>query len=382
MTSHNVLLSWRHVLCASLLVLIFAPTAAGAQGTTPPTQGVAPTGTPGKIWTNEDITSTHGAVPTTGRSASQSSANKQDFTSESRGATFVNPKPGQLVNPGETLHIDLAINSGVALLRGAAIMSPMGMASEVRETPPYSFTFVIPVKDRDVSGGASLIGSQPLYALGPVAGRGNDIDLAATTIDVEESDLPVSMTAAGATISRYSSGLSFFQLGDDEWIRIYARFPNGHELDVTRSTYLELSSSDANVVRVASEGAVISVATGNASVIATYTLAGLQKRLSIPVSVKGMPGPLIASPATVDFGDVPVSSTSPPRQVTITNNGSTAVKIYAVYHSTGPENCSNRVLGPGGSCTLTVTLSPGRLGPIHSTILIDSVPVTLLGNGI
>jgi hypothetical protein len=143
-----------------------------------------------------------------------------------------------------------------------------------------------------------------------------------------------------------------------------------------------LSSSDANVVRVASEGAVISVATGNASVIATYTLAGLQKRLSIPASVKGMPGPLIASPATVDFGDVPVSSASPPRQVTITNNGSTAVKIYAVYYSTGPENCSNRVLGPGGSCTLTVTLSPGRLGPIHSTILIDSVPVTLLGNGI
>jgi hypothetical protein len=191
MRSHNVLWSWRHVLCASLLVLISAPTPAGAQGITPPTQGVAPTGTPGKIWTNEDLTSTHGAVPTTGRSASQSSANKQDLTSESRGATFVNPKPGQFVNPGETLHIDLAIDSGVALLRGAAIMSPMGMASEIRETPPYSFTFMIPVKDRDVSGGVSLIGSQPWYALGPVAGRGHDLDLAATTIEVEESDLPV-----------------------------------------------------------------------------------------------------------------------------------------------------------------------------------------------
>lgn len=90
---------------------------------------------------------------------------------------------------------------------------------------------------------------------------------------------------------------------------------------------------------------------------------------------------MTASPATVDFGDVPVGTISPPREVAVTNNSSSSVKIYTVQYTAGPENCSNRVLAPGESCSLTVTLSPGRPGPVHTTVYIDSLTVVLLGNG-
>jgi hypothetical protein len=203
-----------------------------------------------------------------------------------------------------------------------------------------------------------------------------------TTIDVEELDLPLSLTAAGGMMPNNGSALTFLKAGDDEQISIYARFPDGQELNVTQSSYLELTSSDVSVVRIADEGTVVSVGAGNASIVASYTLQGQEKRLSIPVLVSGERGFLTASPATVDFGDIPVGTTTPPRQVTITNNSSGDVKIYGVNYTTGPENCSNRVLAPGGSCSLTVTMSLNSIGPAHVTVLVDSLSIVLLGNGI
>jgi hypothetical protein len=183
------------------------------------------------------------------------------------------------------------------------------------------------------------------------------------------------------TRSSNGSALTFLKAGDDQRIAIYARFPNSQELDVTRSSYLELSSSDVSVVRIADEGTVVSVGAGNASIIASYKLDDQEKRLSVAVSVRGERRFLTASPATVDFGDIPVGTTAPPRQITITNNSSTDVKIYSARTSE-PENCSNRVLAPGGSCSLTVTMYVNRIGPAHVTIFVDSLSIVLLGNGI
>lgn len=365
---------------ALLLVLVCVPLTAGAQNTAPPTQVPAPADTPKKVWTNENMRSIRGDVPLAGSSGSRASANEHRFDSTSNGGTFVNPKPGQVVNPGETLHVDVAIDSGITLLRGAGIMGPASAFSEIREAPPYSFTLKIP--DKDSGGSGPLIGLRTLYAIGAVAGRKNELDLATTTIDVEEPELPVSMFATGNMMGNHNSGVDFFEAGYEEWIRIYGRFPNGHELDVTQSEYFQLATSEPNVVRVAEEGSVISIGAGDASIIATYTLNGQQEQLFIPVSVKLGYQALVALPATVDFGDIPVGTTSPSRQVTITNHSSNEAKIYTVNYFMGPENCSNRVLAPGQSCTLTVSLSLNSRGLAHQTILIDSLPVTLLGNGI
>jgi hypothetical protein len=44
----------------------------------------------------------------------------------SNGASFVNPKEGQIVHPGETIHIDLVVDAGLIPLKGVGIVSPMG----------------------------------------------------------------------------------------------------------------------------------------------------------------------------------------------------------------------------------------------------------------
>jgi len=198
-----------------------------------------------KVWTNENISSVRGNIFVAGRPPSASDRSSRSPASTSNGATFINPKEAQIVHPGETIHIDLAVDSGITPVKAVGIVSPMGISHEDREGPPYSFTFTIP--DEDLRGSSHrLIGFQVLTLFGTVVGR-KDYDLATTTVDVEENDLPLSFFAAGGTISQWDpvpNHLSFFEPGVDEQINIYAKFPNGHELDVTESTCLSFSSEN------------------------------------------------------------------------------------------------------------------------------------------
>jgi hypothetical protein len=203
----------------------------------------------------------------------------------SNGATFINPKEGQIVRPGETFNIDLNVDSGVTPVKALAIVSPMGFSNETRERPPYSFSFTVP--DTNLTGSTQrLIGFQQLTLFGTVVGR-KDYDLATTTVDVEETDLPLSFFAVGGTISRQdrSNHLSFFKLGVDQQIDIYARFSNGHELDVTESTYVSLSSENSEVATVADDGTIASVGSGETRIVVTYSLETERKLFYIPVIV-------------------------------------------------------------------------------------------------
>jgi len=118
MSSQNIVFTRTGVLRTWLLVLLCVPIPARAQNTPPPKVSVA-IDTVKKIWTNENIAPTHGDVRSVGSGVSQASASGHKFESTSNGASFVNPKPGQLVYPGETLHVDVAIDSGITLLWGA-----------------------------------------------------------------------------------------------------------------------------------------------------------------------------------------------------------------------------------------------------------------------
>lgn len=336
----------RYVRCASLLALLCAPARMGAQGVPPDRIREA----------------------------------EPKFNSSSSGATFVYPTPGQVVHPGEVLHIDLAISPGVTLAKGAVgIISPMGFSNEIGEGPAYySFTFSVP--NGDVPGmGGPLIGPQPLYASGAVTGRNEVLDLADTTIDIEEPDLPVSLYYTGMGFAPGAT-LNFFFPGSDEHVHIFAEFPDGQNLDVSNSTYLHLSSSNPAILRVADDNWVVSVSPGVAALIATYTLGDQERQLVIPVSV-GNERALAIDPPVVDFGDIPVGTTSPTREVTLTNTSSSDVQIHDVRYNGGPQNCTNAALPPRGSCSLTVALHAYARGPIHLTILIDSWSVVLLGNG-
>jgi hypothetical protein len=379
--------TFRYARFASVLALLCVVPVIYAQDSSPSAQTRPPEDASKKIGTNENIRSVRSGVPPAGEPGSDtSSSNDREFESSSNGATFINPKPGQVVHPGETFPVDLAIDPGVTLIGAAGIMSPIGFSDQAREAPPYSFTFTVPEKDSN-GGTERLLGRHALFAMGDVAGRkknSNEVpDLATTTIDVEEPGLPLSLVATQGGSVYGPFQIRFPAPGRDDFFAIYAKFSDGQELDVTHSSYLQLTSGDPGIVRVFDQDRAVSIASGNARIMATYTVGGQQKRLSIPVSVGQANSVLTASPTSIDFGDIPVGTTSPSRQVTVTNNSSNAVKIYGVSHAAGPENCSNTTLAPGASCTLTVSFYTNTRGPSYSTILIDNGPsIALIGNGI
>jgi hypothetical protein len=338
-----------------------------------------------KVWTNENIPSV-GAGSVAGGSAPSSCS----LVSNSNGATFINPKEGQLVRPGEILHIDLVVDSSITPNKALGIFSTMGFSHEAREGPPYSFTFTIPDKDLSDASSHRLIGLQQLTLVGAVVGR-KDFDLATTTVDVEESDLPVSFSAAGDTISqrdRIANHVSFIRAGSDQRLEIYAKFPNGHELDVTESTYLSLSSENPAVAVVGEIGTVTSVGPGETRIIASYSLGTQHRLFYIPVTVEASSDGLIASPATFNFGDVRSNTSSDPLQITVTNQTKGEIQISKLERAdyVSSENCSDTTLAPGGSCTITVIFAPIGPGPVHINIFIPNsqtgiLSLSLFGKG-
>lgn len=311
------------------------------------------------------------------------------FPATANGARFISPREGQIVYPGETIPIKLTVDSGIKPVKGVGIVSPMGDSNEIREGPPYSFTFKIP--DKDLSGSSNrLIGFQDLTLFGTIVGRGNDFDLATTTVDVEEPDLPVSLSVV---LSHSPGGLDFYGLGNDDHISIYGRFSDGHEFDVTESTYLSVSSENPAVAFVDDEGTVTSVGAGQTNIKVTYAIGKQRKQILFPVTVRVVASSqrIDVSPAFFNFGEIPSNTASKPLQITITNHTHEKIHMFKLEPMggflVGPENCSETDLPASGSCTITVTFEPIRAGPVHSNIFVPNsrdgiLSISLFGKGI
>ena len=112
------------------------------------------------------------------------------------------------------------------------------------------------------------------------------MNLATTTIDVEEPDLPVWLRIVGP-LQPMPNRLIFLSLGEDSRIEIDAEFPDGHKFDVTDSTYLSVSSENPAIASVANNETVVSVAAGHTHIIITYTIGRQQKQILFPVHVTG-----------------------------------------------------------------------------------------------
>ncbi|HEV2425510.1 MAG TPA: choice-of-anchor D domain-containing protein [Terriglobia bacterium] len=74
------------------------------------------------------------------------------------------------------------------------------------------------------------------------------------------------------------------------------------------------------------------------------------------------------TPASLNFGNQPVHTTSPPKKVTISNKGGTAVSITAISISGSDPgdfaetNTCKSSLGSGATCTVSVSFTPARQG--------------------
>jgi archaellum component FlaF (FlaF/FlaG flagellin family) len=312
-------------------------------------------------------------------------------TATSNGARFINPKQDQIFHPGDTVSISFDLDPKIEkLVKAIAIISSMG-DFQFREARPYSFTIAVPGKE--LRGGSnSLIGFQELHLSGVLVGQEkNTDDLATTTIDVEEPDQPVSLEVVGP-LQPIHNRLAFVGLGEDTRIAIYARFPDGHESEVTNSTYLSISSENPAIAFVVDNETVVSVEPGQTRIIVTYTIGHQQKQILVPVTVENWSPGVDVSPAFFNFGDVRSNTVSKPLQVTVTNHTQENVHIYKLDprpggFSVGPENCSDTILPASGSCTITVRFVPISTGPAYGPIFVSNDQsgiggVFLLGNGI
>ena len=220
----------------------------------------------------------------------------------------------------------------------------------------------------------------PLTAFG-VTTSGSE-SFATITIDVERSDLPVEITPAVREI--------IFQAeGERDAIDLAARFDDGAEHSVGRSSRVAYESSDPTVATVDSAGIVTGVAEGEADVTATYGPPDAGISATIPVSVP--PSILAVTPQTIDFGTQAVGS-SATQQMTITNNGSGDLTVPDVATS-GDYSQSNSCvasspLAPGGSCTISITFAPTAAGPrpgavnIKTSFHVVPVAIMLAGTGV
>jgi len=99
------------------------------------------------------------------------------------------------------------------------------------------------------------------------------------------------------------------------------------------------------------------------------------------------------TPTSLNFGKIPVGTTSAPKSVTLSNTG-TGILLISSVALTGPNsadyaqtnNCDSSV-DPGASCTITITFTPGATGSRTSTLgITDNAPknpqnVPLTGSG-
>jgi hypothetical protein len=254
---------------------------------------------------------------------------------------ITSPVNGAVVNPGQT--ITVAVTSPTHQPFREVLIVGEGALS-IRSIPsiPGQISLTIPKNISCRRYTITALGATP---------SGQVID--SIEVDVERSDLPTSFYTQMPTIG-------FENLGESLPVKIVANFSDGSSCDVTESSKLIFSSSNANVATVDATGMVTALGVGNASITATY---GGHRHITIPTTVP--PQALAPSPSSLDFGSqkVGISST---KQIFFTNKTYGPMKILGLS-TTGDfsekDDCqSSSPLAAGGTCTVYATFTPTQLG--------------------
>jgi hypothetical protein len=279
------------------------------------------------------------------------------------------PADGTIVAPGQTLAVTVSSPANVAFSSVGVIGErPLGL-TDIATAVPAQFSIVIPANI------APRI--YELTAMGTTA-SGQDVESEPIEIDVERSDMPTSLSALLPRII-------FQAQGETSPITLVAKFPDGSAPDVTESSRVSYSSSNAAVASVDETGMVTAVGAGQATVTATYRLGPQEVRFAIPVTV---PRPVLqVNPAALDFGDQNIGTTAS-RDLRLTNIGTqplTIVGVAAAGDFAASDDCeSSSPLRAGDACTISVTFAPEDIGPSPGSVTVfhdaavlpDSFPVT------
>jgi hypothetical protein len=245
----------------------------------------------------------------------------------------------------------------------------------IATSAPASFSILIPQSTRP--------GKYMLTAWGTTTA--NQLQaFAPITIDVERADLPTSLSADNTRID-------FESQGERAPLRIAGKFADGSLVDLTVSSNLAYTSSNTSVATVDNNGVVTAVATGTASITATYGQGTQSVRVSVAVTV---PPPVVtSSPSALSFNSQNVGTRSPPQTLTITNvstnQGLKIGPVSAMGDFSETDNCaSSSPIAVGGLCTINVTFAPAaegsRTGAVSIPDSMGIVPlaIPLSGTGI
>ncbi len=101
--------------------------------------------------------------------------------------------------------------------------------------------------------------------------------------------------------------------------------------------------------------------------------------LDIPLSGTGTNAHAAVSPASIDFGELEVGTTSPKQTVTVENDGTGSLSLGGVWIQDDDgdfqivrDGCAGRTLGAGETCALDLVFAPDQLGVRTATLSIDS----------
>ncbi len=281
---------------------------------------------------------------------------------------ITSPSDGALVHPGQTLDIQVSIAPGKAS-ESMFILSPLGSAT-VSVNPPYRATLQIPQSEPQ----SRLIGRHNVTLVGRCSGK--DVPICANIfIDVEKEGLPVRLVA---DLNR----VLFRNLGESVYSpRIVGYWADGSHFDVQESTYLRMRSSDPRLFSVDERGYMTALAPGEATLQVTYALDSQQSSLSIPVRMPNQP--LRALPSSFYFGMVQVGKTSIALPVSLTNVSAVPQELRRIRlseHFEETDDCAvPATLGPGKSCTVTITWHPESLREMGGGMEIEVGTETKIG---
>ena len=129
------------------------------------------------------------------------------------------------------------------------------------------------------------------------------------------------------------------------------------------------------------------VGTRTGAMTITDTAAGSPQ--TVKLTGYGASGAVSLSANSLDFGSVPVGTTSASQAVTLTNVAQSPLDISSIQAlgDYSQSNTCGSVVSSGGSCTITVTFSPASAGTIVGSVVItDSAAdspqtITLTGTG-
>ena len=182
---------------------------------------------------------------------------------------ITSPSDGSVIAPGQTISVSVSSPSNTTFKQVFVIGEQPLPNSSMATSVPASFSLSIaqgtrPGKYMHTAWGATT--ANQVLESPPIP------------LDVERTDLPTTLTADETQIS-------FRSQGETAPLRIFGKFADGSVVDLRASSNLAYASSNTRVATVNKNGVVIAIATGKASIAATYGHGTQSVRVSVPVTV-------------------------------------------------------------------------------------------------